>query len=269
VEGRHLVIEALWAEGQASRLPVLAADLVRRQARAIAAMGTQAAVVAKEATQSTPIVFVAGADPVEIGLVASLGRPAGNLTGVSVLTVEVAGKRLELLHELAPTTKLIAVLGNSHNPVLTGSETRVLQVAAPALGVRLLTLDASTPDEIDAAFATLVREGAGALLVIDDPIFNAHRVQFAVLEAHHRVPTIHQFRESTLGGSLMSYGPSLPDAARQMGLYTARILNGEKPSDLPVIQSAKFEFVINLRTAKALGINVPQTLLVATDEVID
>jgi putative ABC transport system substrate-binding protein len=269
VEGRDLVIEALWAEGQADRLPVLAADLVRRQAKVIAAIGTQAAVVAKAATQSTPIVFVAGADPVEIGLVASLNRPAGNLTGVSVLSVEVAAKRLEILHELAPAATLIAVLGDSHNPVQTDSVTKVLQAAARVLGVRLLTLGASSPDEIEAAFATLVREKAGALLVVDEPLFNAQRVQLAVLEAHHGVPTIHQFRESTAAGSLMSYGPSLPDAVRQIGLYAARILNGEKPSDLAVIQSTKFEFVINLRTAKTLGITVPPTLLALASEVIE
>jgi putative tryptophan/tyrosine transport system substrate-binding protein len=269
VEGRDLVIEARWAEGQYDRLRVLAAELVRRQMKAIAAIGTQAAVVAQAETRSTPIVFVAGADPVEIGLVASLSRPAGNLTGVSVLTVEVAAKRLELLHELVPAATLVAVLGNSRNPVLTDSETKVLQTAARVVGVHLLTLDASNPDEIEAAFAALVRERAGALLVMDDPIFNAHRVQFAVLEARHGVPAIHQFRESTAAGSLMSYGPSLPDAVRQVGVYTARILNGDKPSDLPVQQSTKFELVINLRTAKALGLTVPITLLGRADEVIE
>jgi putative ABC transport system substrate-binding protein len=269
VEGHNVAIDSRWADGRYDRQPALAADLVRHQVGVISAVGTQSALVAKAATQTIPIVFTVGADPVQIGLVASLNRPGGNLTGVSVLSAEIAAKRLELLRELLPAAALVALLVNPANPVLAEAQTKELQVAARVLGVRLLILNAGSPSEIDAAFATLVLERAGALLVSDDPVLNAQRVQLAVLAARHAVPTIYQFRESTVAGGLMSYGGSLTDAYRLVGAYTGRILKGEKVADLPVQQATKVELIINLRTAKALGLTVPLTLLNRADEVIE
>jgi len=204
VAGRDAAIDSRWADGEYDRLPALAADLVRRQVGVIGAIGTQSALVAKAATPTIPIVFVTGADPIEIGLVTSFNRPGANLTGVSVLAAGVAAKRLELLHELVPTATLIALLVNPTNPVLADAQTKELQAAARILGVRLLILNANGPSEIEAAFAALVLDRAGALLVGDDPILNTQRVQLAVLAARHAMPTIYQFRESTAAGGLMS-----------------------------------------------------------------
>jgi putative tryptophan/tyrosine transport system substrate-binding protein len=269
VEGRNLKILYRWAEDRDDRLPPLAADLVRRQVTVIATPGsTPATLAAKAATQTIPIVFLIGGDPVELGLVRSLNRPGGNLTGVNILTVEAASKPLELLHELVPASDLIAVLVNRANRT-TESEARGLQVAARVLGVRLLMLNASSQSDIEAAFATLVRERAGALVISSDALFLAQRDQIVALAARHAVPAIQQFREFTVAGGLMSYGPSTTDGWRLVGVYTGHILNGEKPADLPVQQATKIEFAINLKTAKALGLNLPPTLLALADEVIE
>jgi putative ABC transport system substrate-binding protein len=269
VEGHNVAIDSRWADGRYDTQPVLAADLVRGQVGVIAATGTASALAAKAATQTIPIVFVVGADPISLGLVASLNRPGGNLTGVSVLSAEVSAKRLELLRELLPAATLIALLVNPSNRALAEAQTKELQAAAGVLGVRLLILNAGSPSEIDTAFATLVLERAGALLVSDDPVFNAQRVQLAVLAARYVVPTIYQFRESTLAGGLMSYGGSLTDGHRQVGVYIGRILNGEMPADLPVQQVTKIELILNLKTAKALGLTFPLPLLGRADEVIE
>jgi ABC-type uncharacterized transport system substrate-binding protein len=269
VEGRTAIVDARWADGRFDRLQALATDLVRRRVAAIGAIGTQAALVGKAATQTIPIVFVVGADPAEIGLVASLNRPGSNLTGVSILSPGVATKRLELLHEAVPAAKLIGLLVNPTNPVLAEAQASELQIAARALGTQLVVLNASDPQGIEDAFDALVSQQAGALLVSDDPVLNTQRVQLAVLAARYAVPTIYQFRESTVSGGLMSYGPSLPDAVRQVGAYVGRIIKGEKPAELPVVQSAKFEFVINLHTARSLRINISPTVLALADEVIE
>jgi putative ABC transport system substrate-binding protein len=268
-EGRNVAIEYRWAEGQNERLPALAAELVRRQVAVIATPGgTAGTLAAKAATQTIPIVFGLGADPVELGLVSSLARPSRNLTGVSYLTVEAAAKPLELVHELVPAANLIAVLVHPANRT-TETEARELQVAARVLGVRLLVLNASSQSEIEAAFATLVRERAGALVISSDTFFLAQRDQIVALAARHAVPAIEQFREFTAAGGLMSYGPSITDGWRLVGVYTGRILNGEKPADLPVQQATKIEFAINMKTTKALGITFPLTLLGRADEVIE
>jgi putative ABC transport system substrate-binding protein len=235
----------------------------------IVAPNTQSALVAKAATQTIPIVFQAGADPVEVGLVASLNRPGGNLTGVSVLNATIAAKRLQMLHELVPVVTSIAFLTNLANPVLAASETAPLQQAAPALGVHLLVLNASDPSEIEAAFASLIQQRTGALQVSADPLFINKSDQLVALAARHAIPTIYQYRESTAAGGLISYGASLTDQYRQLGVYTGRILDGSKPTDLPVAQTTKFELVINLKTAKALGLTVPLPLLTRADEVIE
>jgi putative tryptophan/tyrosine transport system substrate-binding protein len=269
VEGRNLKILYRWAEDRDERLAQLAADLVRRQVTVIATPGsTPATFAAKAATRTIPIVFLIGGDPVELGLVRSVNRPGGNLTCVNILTVEAASKPLELLHELVPASDLIAVLVNPANRT-TESEARGLQVAARILGVSLLILNASNQSDIEAAFATLVRERAGALVISSDALFLAQRDQIVALSARHAVPAIQQFREFTAAGGLMSYGPSTTDGWRLVGVYTGHILNGEKPADLPVQQATKIEFAINLKTAKALGLNLPPTLLALADEVIE
>ncbi len=271
VEGRSLEILYRWAEDRDDRLPALAADLVGRQVTVIATPGsTPATFAAKAATQTIPIVFLIGGDPVELGLVQSLNRPGGNLTGVNVLTVEAVSKPLELLHELVPASDLIAVLINRANRT-TESEARGLQVAARVLGVRLLILNASSQRDIEAAFATLVRERAGALVISSDALFLTQRDQIVALAARYAVPAIQQFREFTAAGGLMSYGPgtSLLDAWRLAGTYAGRMLGGEKPADLPVQQSTKVELALNLKTAKALGLTFPTALLVRADEVIE
>jgi putative ABC transport system substrate-binding protein len=270
VEGRNVTIEYRWAEGQNDRLPILAADLVQhRVAVIVAADGTAAAVAAKAATPTIPIVFMVGADPVELGFVESLGRPGGNMTGVSALAVGTVAKRLQLVHELVPAAAEIAFLRNPTNPNFSALETRELQGAAVVLGVRLLLLNASSPPEIEEAFANLVAQRAGAFLLGTDPFFISARDQLVALANRHGVPAIYPFREDTAAGGLMSYGASNRDAFRLIGGYTGRILSGNKPADLPMQQVTKIEMAINLKTANALGLTVPLPLLGRADEVIE
>jgi putative tryptophan/tyrosine transport system substrate-binding protein len=252
VEGRNVEILYRWAEGRSDRLPPLAADLVRRQVAVIATPdSTPATLAAKAATQTIPIVFDVGGDPVELGLVQSLNRPGGNLTGITTLSAEAASKPFELLHELVPASDLFAVLVNPTNRTIA-LEAQGLQVAAQVLGVRLLILDASSEGDIEKAFATIVRERAGALVISSDNLFLTQRDQIVALAARYAVPATQQYREFTAAGGLMSYGSSLTEMNRQVGVYTGRILNGEKPADLPVHRATKIEFVINLKTAQHL-----------------
>ena len=265
-----MAIEYRWAEGRNDRLPDLAVDLVRRRVAVLATpSNTTAVLAAKAATQTIPIVFLTGSDPVQVGLVASLNRPGGNLTGVSLLNAEIAAKRLELLHELAPAATLIAFLINPTNTVFAETETRELQRAAHTLGVRVLVLNASSGNEIETAFETLARQQAGALVVSGEAFYLSQRDQLARLAIRHAVPMISQYREQTVAGGLMSYGTSLPDAYRIVGVYYGRMLKGEKPADLPVQQATKIELVLNLKTAKALGLKVPTKSLVRADELIE
>jgi putative ABC transport system substrate-binding protein len=269
VEGKSVAIEYRWAAGQYDRLPALAADLVRRQVTVIVAVaGAPAAFAAKGATEAIPIVFNQGVDPVQSGLVASLNRPGGNVTGVTILTAEMAGKRLDLLRELLPTATAVALLVNPTNPV-TASETASLEDAARVLGLQAHALEARTPSEIEAAFGTLVGLQAGALVVSADPLFTNHRAQIIALAARHAVPAIYAYRLYPAAGGLMSYGADLADSYRQTGIYTGKILRGASPADLPVQQAVKIELVINLKTAKAFGLTIPPTLLARADEVIE
>jgi putative ABC transport system substrate-binding protein len=268
VEGRNLAIEYRHADDHSDRLPSLADDLVRRGVAIIVTLGTAVVFPAKAATKSIPIVFATGTDPVETGLVASLNRPGGNLTGVYNLNTTVVAKRLELLHELVPTATSIAYLVNPTNPVYAEAETRELQVAARTLGVRLLILKASDPSEFEAAFAALGHDKAGGLVASGEALFFRYSGQLVELAARHEVPAIYSFRDNTAAGGLMSYGTDLFGAWRQVGVYTGRILKGEKPADLPVQQVTKLELIINLKTAKALGLTIPETLLATADEVI-
>jgi putative ABC transport system substrate-binding protein len=269
VVGRNVAIEYRWAKGQNDRLPAMAADLVQQRVAVIVLDGTATALAAKAATQTIPIVFIVGADPVELGLVASLGRPGGNMTGVVALSLGTAAKRLQLLHELVPAVADIAFLRNPTNPYYAALETTELQAAAGVLGLRLLLLNASNPGEIEVAFANLVAQRAGAFLLCTDPFFMAARDQLVALASRHAVPAIYPFREDAVAGGLISYGTSLPDAFHLVGGYTGRILNGNKPADLPVQQVTKMEMVINLKTAKALGLTIPDKLLALADEVIE
>jgi len=269
VESQNVRIEYRWAEGQNDRLPALAADLVRRQVAVIAAGGTPPTIAAKAATATIPIVFVTGADPVEIGLVASLNRPGGNLTGITTLTSVVAQKKLELLHDLLPGETVIALLINPTNPILAETNGRDLQAAARTLGLQILMLRASSEREFETAFATLVQQRAGGLVIGTDAFFNSRSRQLAALAARHAVPSISQFRGFAAGGGLMSYGATNTDEYHLVGVYTGRILKGEKPADLPVQQSTKVELIINMRTVRALGLTVPPTLLARADEVIE
>ena len=269
VEGQNVTVEYHWLEGQFDRLPALMADLVRRRVAVIATPGsTAASIAAKAATATIPIVFGVADDPVKLGLVASLARPGGNATGINFFTAEVVAKRLALLHELVPKAVRVAVLVNPANAPAAETTLRDVQEAARAIGLQIHVLNASTSREIDAAFATLARERPDALFVAPDAFFTSRRVQIATLAARDRIPAAYANRDYVAAGGLMSYGTDLADRFRQIGVYTGKILNGAKPADLPVVQSTKFEFVINLKTAKALGLTIPETLLATADEVI-
>jgi ABC-type uncharacterized transport system substrate-binding protein len=268
VEGQNVAIESRWAEGHDDRLPALVADLVHRQVSVIAATSTQAALAAKGATATIPIVFETGADPIKLGLVASLNRPGGNITGVTQLSSELVSKRLGLLHDLIPTATIIGLLVNPIDPI-TETQTRDMQEAARALGLQTHVLNASNESEINAAFATLPQLRARALLVGAGNFFIGRREQLAELAAQQRVPVIYQHRENAAAGGLISYGTSIIDSYRQAGVYTGRILKGEKPANLPVLRPTKFELVINLKTAKALGLSIPSGVLAIADEVIE
>ena len=267
VEGENVAIEYRWAENQSDRLPALADELVRRKVAVIVAVAG-AAFAAKAATTTIPIVFITGEDPVKLGLVASLARPGGNLTGINQFNEELAGKRLELLRELVPGVTRVAVL---LDPTVTTTETtlRDVEAAARAIGLQIQVFIASTSREINAAFATFVRERPDAIFVGIGPFFNSRRVQLAILAARHLIPMASGVRAIAEVGGLMSYGSDILDARRQVGVYVGRILKGAKPADLPVVQASKFELVINLQTAKALGLEVPPTLLARADEVIE
>ena len=270
VEGQNVTVEYHWLEGQYDRLPALMADLVRRQVAVIATPGSApAALAAKAATATIPIVFGVAEDPVRLGLVASLARPGGNATGINFFVQEVVAKRLRLLHELVPKAVRVAVLVNPANASTAESTLRDVQEAAPTIGLQIQILNASTIGEIDAAFATLARERPDALFVAPDAFFASRRVQFATLAARDRIPATYANREIVAAGGLMSYGTDIADMFRQVGVYTGSILKGAKPADLPVVQSTKFEFVINLQTARALGIEVPPGVLSIADEVIE
>jgi putative ABC transport system substrate-binding protein len=270
VEGQNVTIEYRWAEGQNDRLPALAADLVHRQVDAIVAGGgTPSAVAAKAATAAIPIVFEVATDPVKIGFVARLDKPGGNLTGVANLNVEIGPKRLELMHELLPSVTVIAVLVNPANPALFEPFVRSLQTAASGLGLELHILNASTERELDTVFATLVQLKAGALVIGPDVFFNSHIEQIAALAIGHAVPAVYQYRPFVDAGGLLSYGSDEAETYHQVGIYAGRILKGEKPADLPVVQSTKVELIINLKTAKALGLSIPLPLLGRADEVIE
>ena len=269
-EGRNVAIEYRWADGQIDRFPTLAADLVRRKVSVIATPGSGvAALAAKAATTTIPVVFETGLDPIAAGFVKSLNRPEGNVTGITSLNVAVAPKGLELLHELIPKANSLAVLVNPANPVNTETNMKNLEAPARARGLQLHVLNASTEREFDAAFARLVQLHAGGLIVAPDIIFNSRAPQLAVLTLKHAVPAVHTVREFAVAGGLVSYGGDIKETHRQAGIYTGRILKGEKPADLPVQQVTKVELVINLRTAKALGLTVPNTLIGRADEVIE
>jgi ABC-type uncharacterized transport system substrate-binding protein len=268
IEGENVTIEYRWAEGQDDRLPLLVADLVRRQATVIAATNNASALAAKAATATIPIVFGVSVDPIAVGLVASLNRPGGNVTGVTTLNVELLPKRLEVLHVMVPAARLIALLVNPTNPAAE-TDTRNAQEAARTLGLQLHALHASTERDFDTVFATLLQLRASALMIASDNFFNSRSEQLAVLSLRHAVPAIYQYPEFAAAGGLMSYGGRLTDSYRETGVFTGRILKGAKPADLPVQQFTKVELLINLKTAKALGLTVPTALLVRADEVIE
>jgi putative tryptophan/tyrosine transport system substrate-binding protein len=270
IEGQNVAIEYRWAESQNNRLPALAAELVHRQVNVIVAGGgTPSAVAAKAATAVIPIVFEVATDPVKIGFVASLDKPGGNLTGVANLNVEVGPKRLELLHELLPSVTVVAVLVNPANPALFEPFVRSLQSAASRLGLELHILNASTERDLDTVFAALDQLRARALVIGPDTFFNSHIEQIAALAIGHAVPAVYQYRPFVEAGGLLSYGSDEADTYHQVGIYAGRVLKGEKPADLPVVQSTKVELIINLKTAKAFGLTIPLTLLGRADEVIE
>jgi putative ABC transport system substrate-binding protein len=267
VEGQNVAIEYRTAEDHSDRLPGLVADLIRRPVAAIVGNGI-AALAAKAATTTVPIVFLTGSDPVRDGLVASLNRPGGNVMGVSFLAGVLGAKRLDLLHQLVPKATKIAMLVYPNNPTTEG-ERRDVQAAALAIGLQLIILDVSSVRDIETAFATFVQRGASALLVGSGAFMNSNRERVVALAARHALPASYSWREAAVAGGLMSYAPSITDAYRQVGIYAGRILKGEKPANLPVMQSTKFEFVLNLKTAKTLGLEVPAQLLALTDDVIE
>ena len=268
VEGRNVAIEYRWAENRNDRLPAMVADLVRRQVSVIAATSTPAALAAKAATTTIPIVFETGSDPIQLGLVGSLSRPGGNITGVTQLVREVTPKMLELLHELLPTTHVMALLVNPTEPALAQTSREVL-AAAHSLGLELHVLNASSERDFDGVFARLIELRAGGLVIGAEALFTSHSEQLAALAAHYGVPTIYKGREFAAAGGLMSYGSDITDSYRLAGIYTGRVLKGEKPADLPVQQATKIELYINLKTAKALGITVPLPVSGRADEVIE
>jgi putative tryptophan/tyrosine transport system substrate-binding protein len=270
IEDKNVAIEYRWAHGRNDQLPILVAELVARQVSVIVVLeSTNGALSAKAATKTIPIVFMQGADPVRIGLVDSLNRPGGNVTGINLMLAETAGKRLELLLELVPTAKVIAYLRNLSNPVYAETETKEVQAAARALGVRLLPVNASRPSEIETAFANFAEQRADALLVSGDGFLFTYADQIVALAERHAVPAIYSIRRYTAAGGLMSYGTNFLEAWRQAGIYTGRILKGERPADLPMQQVTKIELVINLKTIKALGLSVPLPLIGRADEVIE
>ena len=267
-DGRNVVIEYRWAEGQFDRLPAMAADLVGRNATVIAAFGPPAALAAKAATSTIPIVFVTGFDPVKAGLVASLNRPRGNVTGVHLFLIGLEGKRLGLLRELVPQAALIGLLLNPRSPDSAG-QLKALQEAARAVGQQIFVVEVGSDSEFDTAFAALVQRQVGALIIAADIFFTSRRERIVALAAHYAIPTIYELREYAVAGGLASYGTNLLDGYYQNGVYVGRILKGAKAADLPVMQSTKFEFVINLKTAKALGVKISDNLLSLADEVIE
>jgi len=267
IEGQNVAIEYRFAEGQENRLTALAADLVRRHVSVITANGP-AAQAAKAATATIPIVFTAGYDPVEVGLVANMNRPGGNITGVTVLDVELGPKRLELLHALAPTATIVAVLVNPTDPVRAETITRTMQAAARELRLELRVLHASTDRDFDVVFADLIELRIGGLVIGGDPFFNSRSAQLGALTLRHAVPSIYQFHAFAAAGGLASYGANLTDSYRLTGVYAGRILHGEKPGDLPIQRATKVELVINRKTAKALGLTIPQSMVARADEVI-
>jgi putative tryptophan/tyrosine transport system substrate-binding protein len=269
VEAENVSIEYRWAEGQYDRLPALAAELVRRQVAVLFATPTISALTAKSATATIPIVFTAGDDPVKLGLVSSLARPGGNLTGVNFFGAEVVSKRLELLRELVPRIERVAVLVNPSNAAISETTVREVEGAARGMGVHVQVFNAGTSRDIDAAFANLVRERSDAVFVSGDAFLISRRVQLATLAARYMIPSSFSQREVTEAGGLMSYAANLRDTYRQAGVYVGRILKGAKPADLPVVQASKFEFVINASTARMLGLNLPDKLLALADEVIE
>jgi putative ABC transport system substrate-binding protein len=269
VDGRNVAVEYRWAEGQNDRLPAMAADLVRRQVAVIAATTTPAALAAKAATTTIPIVFELGSDPVRLGLVASFNRPGGNVTGATQANLEAAPKQLELLHGLVPTASVVALLVNPANAAVTETTMREVQAAAGALGLELHVLNANSEDDFDAVFAKLIQLRAGGLVIGGGPLFASRSERLGALTVRYAVPAISSYREFAVAGGLLSYGTDIGEAYRLAGIYTGRILKGDKPADLPVQQATKVELYINLKTAKALGLKVPQGLLNAADEVIE
>jgi putative ABC transport system substrate-binding protein len=268
VDGQNVTIEYRWADGQYDQLSAWAADFVRRPVSVIAATGTAASLVAKAATSTIPVVFTTGGDPVQLGLIASLNRPGGNVTGVTGLTGEVAPKRVELAHELVPDAALVGLLVNPRNPNVETLK-RNSQAAAATLGLQLVTVQASTETEVDEAFTTFSRKRVSAVVIGPDAFFNSHAELLAMTALRHSVPAIYEFRQFVAAGGLISYGGNIADAYRLAGAYIGRILKGDKPADLPVQQSTKVELIVNLKTAKALGVAVPLSLLVRADEVIE
>jgi putative ABC transport system substrate-binding protein len=269
VEGENVTIAYRWAENQLDRLPALAAELVQRQVAVIATGTNVAALAAKAAATMTPVVFVIAEDPVRIGLVASLARPGGNVTGINFLTGELLSKRLELLRELLPAATRLAVLVNPANAAVTEMRLKGVEAAARAMGLQIQVFDAGSSREIAVAFANIARDRPDALFILDDPLFSLRRVQLVNLASRHAIPATYGSRESAEAGGLISYGANVSDAWRQAGAYAGRILKGAKPADLPVVQASKFELVINAETARMLGLAVPPSLLVIADEVIE